>query len=409
MIFQAAPLPPPRDMGSAKRNFPFFRENLKRHEIWVLSYGTKEQEALFLEHYGDLCKGVTFIDARRSRFINVLKRFWFFISGKSLFHFMYSDQMQEAINDISGKERFDLVHCCLALFALHSLPAGIPLVGDTHNVEYDLVARRLKESTNVFSRFYWSWSLSGAKRYELSCCRKFDVLLTTTERDRRIFLEDLPEMKITVIQNGVDQAFFLPQTVKPEPHALIFMGLMNYYPNEHAVMFFLQEVFPLIVAGVPDARLYIVGANPPRKLRELASGNIVVTGFVEDVRPHVARGSVFVIPLRIGGGIRGKALEAMAMKIPIVSTTTGCEGIDLRHEESALFADTPVDFANAVLRLLADPRLGERLATKAFQNVVEGYNWEKKGNELEAVYQSLINERNAAIRQSHESDITVQN
>ncbi len=117
----------------------------------------------------------------------------------------------------------------------------------------------------------------------------------------------------------------------------------------------------------------------------------MVTGFVEDVRPYMARSEVFVIPLLIGGGIRGKALEAMAMKIPIVTTSIGCESILLKHEESALFADTPVEFADAVLRLFNDELLRKRLSERAYQTVIEQYNWITKGEDLHRVYEFARN------------------
>jgi glycosyltransferase involved in cell wall biosynthesis len=120
-----------------------------------------------------------------------------------------------------------------------------------------------------------------------------------------------------------------------------------------------------------------------------ASENVVVTGFVQDVRPYIARSEVYIIPLLIGGGIRGKALEAMAMRKPIVTTSIGCEGINLKHEDSALFADTPEEFAASVLRLFNDQPLRTKLGEKAHENVITGYNWKTKGEELERVYQAV--------------------
>ena len=178
--------------------------------------------------------------------------------------------------------------------------------------------------------------------------------------------------------------------MQEEQKTMVFVGLMSYLPNTHGILYFLDEIFPLILERAPDARILIVGAYPPKKLQRRASNNAIVTGWVDDVRPYFARGQVFVIPLLIGGGIRGKALEAMAMRRPIVTTTLGCEGINLKHEESALFADTPKDFADAVVRLFNEPGLRNRLTDKAYQNVVEGYSWESNGLAFESVYQSLV-------------------
>jgi glycosyltransferase involved in cell wall biosynthesis len=164
------------------------------------------------------------------------------------------------------------------------------------------------------------------------------------------------------------------------------------------MLWFLDSIFPIILGLEPQARIYVVGKSPPRQLLARASENVIVTGFVEDVRPYMARGQVFIIPLLAGGGIRGKALEAMAMKRPIVTTTLGVEGIHLRNEESALYADEPEAFAKAVVRLLRDPGLGERLAAKAFATVQQSYNWEAKGRELNALLRSVVAARAAKAR-----------
>jgi len=149
-----------------------------------------------------------------------------------------------------------------------------------------------------------------------------------------------------------------------------------------------------VILGLePQARICVVGKSPTRQLRARASENVIVTGFVEDVRPYMGRAQVFVIPLLAGGGIRGKALEAMAMKRPIVTTTIGVEGIHLRHEHSALFADTPDAFAKAVVRLFRDPGLRERLAENAFATAQSSYNWEAKGKELDGLLRSVVQAR----------------
>jgi glycosyltransferase involved in cell wall biosynthesis len=152
----------------------------------------------------------------------------------------------------------------------------------------------------------------------------------------------------------------------------------------------------LILKKEPNAVIYVVGAYPPKMLQRRASSNIIVTGWVDDIRPYFARGQLFVIPLLVGGGIRGKALEAMAMKRPIVTTSLGCEGINLKHEESALFADEPKAFAEAVVRAFHDASLRRKLTEQAYKNVVEGYSWEANGLMLEELYQSL--------RQAHGSN-----
>jgi polysaccharide biosynthesis protein PslH len=388
MIFQSAPLPPPLDMGSAKRNYPFLRENLKRHEVSVVSFGTEEQEKTFRAEVGHLCKNVHFI-RYRSRWYNIMKRIGLILTGHSTFRLFKYREFQRKIDELMDKEDFDLVHCCTAILGFYTYRKGIPIVGDTHNVEYDLFYRIYQESRQFLLKWYSFLVYSLGKRDEIRILSSFDVVLTTTEQDREMFRKDLPDKRIVVIQNGVDQSFFEVLPEVPEPNSIIFMGLMNWYPNKHAVMYFLDEIFPLITAEIPDAKLTILGANPTEDLVARASKNIIVTGFIRDVRPHIARSQVFVIPLLIGSGIRGKALEAMAMKKAIVTTTLGCNGIQLRNGESALFEDSPREFADAVIRCLRDPKLREQLGENAWRSAKEHYQWEAKGRQLQDVYASV--------------------
>jgi glycosyltransferase involved in cell wall biosynthesis len=388
MIFQLAPLPPPLDMGPAKRNYPFLRENLKRHEVSVLSFGSPGEENIFRERHGNDCKSIHFINVKRPRIINIFWRLYFFITLQSTFRIVYRRKMQKAIDELTSSEDFDIIHCCFEMFGYYRFPSKPLLVGDTHNVEYDIVYLMYKQSKNLFWKIYNYQAYKCGKRDEIKSLNKFDAIITTTKNDSDKFREDIKEKPIFTIQNGVDTMFFEKSKVTTEQKTMVFMGLMNYYPNDHAINYFLDHIYPLIISEEPESRLLVVGANPSKKLLEYKSEKIVITGFVDDVRPHISRAEVFIIPLLIGGGIRGKALEAMAMKIPIVTTTLGCAGIYLKHSESALFADTPEDFSKSVLKLFNDQDLRQRLSENAHTIVRNYYDWEKKGDELDHVYRT---------------------
>ena len=185
-------------------------------------------------------------------------------------------------------------------------------------------------------------------------------------------------------------SYFIPSDLSPEPASLVFTGMMAYVPNSDGMLYFLDEIFPLIQKSVPHAKIYIVGNNPPRALQQRASESVIVTGFVDDVRPYVWRSSVYVVPLRMGGGTRLKVLEAMAMKKPIVTTAIGCEGIDLRNGESALVLDQPQMFASAVVELLGSPSLRERLTTNGYELVRSRYQWDMIVREADRIYHSLL-------------------
>jgi glycosyltransferase involved in cell wall biosynthesis len=388
MIFHIAPFPP--KFGPSKRNLPFFLEALKRHDVSVLSFGTPEDEKNFRERFGAQCRNIVFVNNRRPRIVNLLLRISYFLRMKSSVHQMHSKRMQAELDALLARERFDLIHCCTTILGFHSLPKNIPLIGDMHNVEYDNLYRAYTQTKNLFLKLYLYIEHRLLKREEVWATSKFDTVITMTERDRQIISAELPNIRVAIIPHGVDAEFFVPPAVQEEARSIVFIGLMRYYPNHHGVLYFLDEIFPLIRAKEPRAKVYIVGAWPSNKIVRRANESIVVTGWVDDVKPYMAKGEVFIIPLRIGGGMRGKALEAMAMRRPIVTTTLGCEGINLNHEESALFADTPEAFAESVLRMFNDAALRERLTAQAYNNVVEGYTWDTHGESLNTLYKMLV-------------------
>lgn len=390
MLFPYAPLPPPNDLGGTKRNLPFLLELTKRHEVTVLSFGTKEEEQVFRRELEEKCSRIVFVDRRRLRIINGLEQIVLLATGRSTFRQIYRKSMQQQIDLLTSQHRFDVIHCCTQFFGYFHFPANIAVVSDTHEVAYDLLFRMYKEATQPWIKILNYLKSTLGKREEIQICKKFDTLIATTERDFKVFQKDLPDQQLFVVGNGVQKAFLEYPHFSAEENAIVFTGKMDFYPNQHGINRFLDEIFPLILQEVPSARIYIVGAYPSKELKKRASANVIVTGYVDDVRPYMSRGAVYVIPLWIGGGIRGKALEAMAMKKPIVTTHIGCESIKLSHRESALFGDTPREFASAVVECLRDKDLCNSLTTRAHATVLKEYNWESQGLKLEKILEDAI-------------------
>jgi glycosyltransferase involved in cell wall biosynthesis len=394
MMFPYAPLPPPNDLGGMKRNLPFFHQAAKRHAVTVLAYGSPEEEGMFSGAYAAECAAVRFVDRRRPRILNGVEALWLLLTGRSNYRQLYRGSMQKALDDLASRTRFDVIHTCTQMFGYFRFPDGVPVVTDTHEVEYDLAQRTYRNTKNLFWKFFMYLSYRVGRREEIDNCARFDALIATTERDAEIFRRDVPSQRVVVVQNGVDPSFYESPPVPREPGALVFTGMMSFYPNTHGIQWFMDEVLPRVVERVPGVHLYVVGKDPGREILKRASDRVTVTGFVDDVRPYMARGEVFIIPLHIGGGIRGKALEAMAMKLPIVTTTIGCEGIHLKDGYSSLFADTPGEFAGAVATLLEDAGLREWITGNAFETVRRLYDWDAKGEALDELYRSVANHVN---------------
>ena len=267
---------------------------------------------------------------------------------------------------------FDFVHSAV----LRPANLSCASVCFTHNVEAEIFARHAAMAVSPFKRWMWSSQHRKMQRFERDALAQFTTVVAVSDRDARFFLDVYGIADAQAIPTGVDLEFFAWQ----EPPAVdaatrptvVFTGSMDWAANIDGMQYFLKDVWPLVLAAQTDARLVVVGRNPPGALVGLARGlpSVEFTGFVDDVRPYVHAAHVFVIPLLVGGGTRIKAFEAMAMGCPIVSTSIGTEGLGAEPEVHFLERDGPGDMADAVLALLRDPDLRRRLSTHA-RSIVE--------------------------------------
>jgi glycosyltransferase involved in cell wall biosynthesis len=201
-----------------------------------------------------------------------------------------------------------------------------------------------------------------------------------------------------VAPNAVNVDYFCPSEEPIDADALVMTGLMHYRPNIDGAVYFVREILPHILASRPNAVFYIVGAGATSELKRLASDNVVVTDTVADVRPYVYKSAVFVVPLRMGGGTRLKVLEGMSMSKAVVSTSVGCEGIDVSHDEHLLIVDESRAFADAVLQLIADRARRLELGRAGRDLVERQYRWDSVVDRLEGFHARLVAEHSAGAR-----------
>lgn len=240
----------------------------------------------------------------------------------------------------------------------------------THNVEAEIFKRHAAQASNAALRAMWTSQHRKMERYEGDVLRRFTSVVAVSERDARFFRESYGVADPEIIPTGVDLDFFAfreREARDGRPPTVIFTGLMDWTANVDGVLWFLDEAWPSIVARMPDARFVVVGKNPVSSIVDAARRhpNVTVTGFVDDVRTYAYAADAFVIPLRVGGGTRIKAFEAMAMGCPVVSTTIGVEGLAVTPEEHYLLADDARGIADAVVALFEDAGRSRALATNA--------------------------------------------
>jgi len=271
------------------------------------------------------------------------------------------------------------------------------LVFDDHNAEYVLQQRAFETDIRRPRRWigaaYSFVQWQRLRGYERRACLAANRVLAVSETDAAALCRLKASLSPVVVPNGVDMAFYttpapaLDAQQAPGPSDLVFTGKMDFRPNVDAVLWFVQEVLPLLRLSSPESRFWVVGQNPHPRLAAVANcPEVVVTGRVEDVRPYIAAAGVYVVPLRIGGGTRLKVLEAMAMGKAIVSTRLGCEGFDLVPDQELAIADAPADFAKAIVALLSDPERRERMGRAARRFAGSRYDWSVIVPRMEKVY-----------------------
>lgn len=264
---------------------------------------------------------------------------------------------------------------------------GLPIVLREHNVESVIVERFAATAPNPAVRAYARMQHGRAVRYEAAMAGEFDACCPITPDDAERLRSMSPRARLTVVPGGVESSYFAPaDPARAVPGSIVFFGALDWVPNRDAVAWFLDDVFPRVLAAVPSATFTIVGKDAPADLVRRAGPRCAVLGYVADLRAEIQRHAVSIAPFRIGGGMRLKIIESFAMGVPVVSTSVGCEGIEGRDGEHLLVGDTPGAFAERVAAVLADPAAGRRLAENAFRLASERYRWEKVAEMLEGVY-----------------------
>ena len=302
----------------------------------------------------------------------------------------HCNELLTKIKTIVGRKQFDIVnidHLHMAYYgAIIKERFGLPIVLREQNVESTIMKRYCQALSNPIKKFYLWLQFKKLYSYESTIVEFFDRCFMITEVDKQRIENMNPKVKATVIPAGVDTSYFHPFNVQIEPYSIISVGSMAWLPNVEGTRWFCSKVLPRIKKKLPESRVYIVGKNPPSSIHRLASENIVITGFVKDVREYMAKAAVFIVPLKTGGGMRIKILNALAMGKAIVSTSVGCEGIDVENGKDILIADSEEDFANRTIELLEDSRKRTALGQEGLRLVRKKYQWEQIAEQMENEY-----------------------
>jgi sugar transferase (PEP-CTERM/EpsH1 system associated) len=380
---------PPR-WGWAVRVYHLTRQLARRHEVTLLTYGTRTDE----QHVAELRKeGIHAETVLRERPSKVARRRNQVSSLVSRLPFesyiARSDELQEAIDRLSAQSPFDVVQLESTLVWPFRFPGEPRLVLDEHNIEYENYARHQEMERSPVRKAFYAFEAAKVRRYEQSAWQQVAGCVLTSAREEEIVRAVAPATQTMVVPNGVDVDSFRPGTEERDSASIVFNGVLDYRPNLDAALFLIDEVLPLVRAARPEASVTIVGRGDPAELSRVRGPSVEATGEVPDVRPYLQRAAVVAVPIRAGSGTRFKVVEGLAVAAPMVSTAVGCEGIGVRDGEHLLVADRAADFAAAILRLLDDRELGSRLGAAGRRFVEDEYSWESAGARLETLYDRI--------------------
>jgi len=382
----------PPDTGGKIRSYHILRELAKRHSVTFFSF--------YAEHPGDIHQQLTqFFE----RVICIPLRIPIPRSRGEIFHFaryMFSPmpysvakhsqpKVVAALSNLLEADSYDVIICDFVVAAgVIPWASSCPKILFTHNVEAQIWRRHFElASSPIWKGLAWH-QYRKMLRYELLCLQNARHVLTVSENDKDVFARSIQRNRITVIPTGVDTEYFRPVGVDVgQPPELVFTGSMDWLPNVDAILYFARDILPLIRREIPHVTITVAGRLPSSRVLALAHADthIRVTGGVDDIRPYIAKASVYVVPLRIGGGTRLKIFEAMAMGKATVSTTIGAEGLPVTDGKEILIADSPESFARAVVSLLRQPELRRQLGSSARQLVEQNYGWSAVSDLFDAV------------------------
>jgi polysaccharide biosynthesis protein PslH len=391
LLTQVVPYPP--DSGPKVKTYHVLRYLAERHEVHLLTFARSDAEVEAAGQLDRWCKSITPVPLRRSRSTDVRYLLRSLRTGRP-FLVERDDlpEMRQAMHTVSTHHEFDAIHADQLTMGQYALQGRAPLrVLDEHNAVWTIVRRAAEREQSPLRRALAAREWRLLRTYEGSLCRQFDLVTAVSDEDRR-YLETAARStfpsRVIPIAVDVEALSFSPRPIGTRQ--IVSVATMYYPPNAEGVGWFAKSVFPLVRQRLPELEFVVVGSRPPASIRRLEGPGtgIRVAGYVADLDPLIAASGVMVVPVHSGSGIRVKILEAFARGIPVVSTRIGVEGIDVRDGEHLLVADTPRQFAEAVIALLRDSERANAIARAARSLVEARYDWRTALRALDEVYPS---------------------
>lgn len=398
ILYLSELLPYPLASGARIRIYYVLRYLSTHHEVTLLSFVRPDDRPEHVAHLESFLAGVHTIPMQRSLPRDVRAIGASLLTGRpAIIAREEIGAMRRKVEELLASGAFDVVHADqipMARYGLLGQGANVRRLLDQHNATFQIVERLAAGEPFAPKRWALQREARAFARYEREMCRRYDQVTFVSHQDRDLLLgswdESLLAKRTAVIPICVDTEAVAPIPPMASPFRVTHVGTMYWPPNVEGMHWFHEKVWPQVRAQVPQARLTLIGKNPPESLRALAANpNVEVTGYVDDLTPYLAETAVFVVPLHAAGGMRVKIVDAWCWGLPIISTAIGAEGIDLGDGENLLIADAPEEFARAVVTVLQEPQVQARLRANGRRWVEERYDWRRVYPAWDEVYARL--------------------
>ncbi|MES2177442.1 MAG: glycosyltransferase family 4 protein [Gemmatimonadota bacterium] len=399
LLFLCQTLPYPPDGGVQIRTYNVLRLLARDFDVTALCFyrtgllPTAERVAKSVRELGRLGDIQEFpIPQEHSKRRLLMDHLRSVLSGRAYTVTAYdSAPFRSRLVQLLAEKRFDLVHMdSLDLAGYVPLLRDLPVVCVHHNVESALLRSRA-QTFRAPARAYLTYQAHLTENEEKRFIPSIDLNIAVSRDDAEAIRRLAPSSRVVVIPNGVDTQAFTPGSDAGESGGLVFVGGHSWQPNRDAMAYFCEEILPIIrQRGVNPPVTWVGSASEEAKREYLERYSVRLTGYVDDIRPFVHQAACYIAPLRAGGGTRLKILDAWAMGKALVSTTVGCEGLDARDGDNIVIRDTPADFAQAVIELLAGAELRQRIGRSARRTAERVYDWEVIGVDMLAHYRTLL-------------------
>ena len=392
----------PVHSGGELRSFNILRQLAKREEVIFFSYYEEPTDTEYEKKLREQLPGAIAVSTGKGQASLVSRGFDYLWRLPESIPYAVSrfasGKVRERLKKCLDERRPDVVVADF-LDAAVNLPGliDVPSVLFQHNVESEIWRRHATNESIGPKKLIYGLEFSKMLRYEQRAVNRFDHVIAVSDHDKSLMSAWTASERITVVPTGVDTEQFCPDSTshqgKPQ---VIFVGAMDWEPNVDAAKYFCAEIWPLVLAKVPDARFRIVGRNPDRRVKALAGPSVEITGRVPSVVEHLREAAVVVVPLRVGGGTRIKIYEAMATGKAVVSTTVGAEGLDIHTGKDIVLSDNALDFAESVVTLLQDAGARERMG-RAARELAANYGWPVIGAKFGEILQRVVQESFKAV------------